>query len=332
MTDSKDILARLDPATRKRIKMANEVALNRIPLASIGLTRALNGGIGTGRQTLVWGSKSSGKSSMLLETVGLAQKEGLTCAWIDAEQAFDPQWATRLGVNVDELMLSPTKTISGMTEIGTDLLKAGVDILVVDSISALLPQAYFEKDSEELKDLSGSNKIGSMSKDMSAALAMLNYANSQTALILISQVRNKIGTWGASMSPTGGYSVSFYSSTSIKLTSSATESNQIKDSIQSGNILIDAMVGRKIDWIIDFNKIGPPMQKGDYNFYYNGEHVGIDRMSEVFNMAVQTGVITKVGKAGYHFGDESSWHGKAKTVQALREDPELLARVVSQIA
>ncbi len=330
MSDSTEILAKLDPATRKRLKMANEVSLDRIPLASYGLTRGTGGGIGTGRQTLIWGSKSAGKSSLCLETVGLAQESGLTCAWIDAEQAFDPVWAARLGVDSSSLIISPTKTIAGMTEIGCDLLHAGVDLLVVDSISALLPQAYFEKDSEELKDLSGSNKIGSVSKDFSAALAMLNYANSKTALVLISQVRNKIGTWGASMTPTGGYSVPFYSSTSIKLTASATESNQIKDSVPSGNILIDAMVGREVDWLIDFNKIGPPMQKGNYNFYYGGDHVGIDRMSEIFNAAVQTGVIQKTGKAYYEFEDKK-FNGKKKTIEALRSDSALLEKVVSGI-
>lgn len=327
MTTAKDIISQLSPETRKRIRMADEVKFERIPLASANLTKSLGGGIGTGRQTLVWGSKSSGKSSLFLETVGMAQKNGKVCAWIDAEQAFDQDWATRLGVDVKELILSPTKTIAGLTEIGTDLLRAGVDLLVVDSISALLPQAYFEKDKEELKDLSGSNKIGSVAKDMSAAVAMLNYANDKTALVLISQIRNKIGTYGASMAPTGGYAVSFYSSTSIKLTSSAAEYKQKSAQIQHGNKLVNSMVAREVDWIVDFNKIGPPMQKGSYDFYYDGSHVGIDRASEIFNEAKMSGVIDNKGK--WYYFDDYSWDGKEKVLTALREDQELLNKVAS---
>jgi recombination protein RecA len=95
-------------------------------------------------------------------------------------------------------------------------------------------------------------------------------------------------------------------------------------------MLIDTMVGRKVDWIVDFNKIGPPMQKGDYNFYYNGHHVGIDRMSEVFNLGVQHGVIQKTGKAYYEI-DGTQFHGKAKTIEAIRDNPGLLDEVVSKI-
>lgn len=329
MTTTEEVLSKLNKKTRDRVRLAEEMSIEKLELPSPALTRALNGGLGYGRQSLVWGTKSASKSSMCLEAIGMAQKKGKVCAWIDAEQAFDKTWAARLGADVDKLIISPTKTIAGMTEIGVDLMQSGVDVLVVDSISTLLPQAFFEKaDSKksgdpELKDFSGTNKIGSKAVDMANSMALLNYANTNTALILISQVRNKIFTGGAVGAPTGGNATLFNSSTSIKLTASAAEKDQIKEEIYVGTSLVSRPVAREVNWLIDWNKLAPMLRSGKYNFYYEGDHVGVDSVSDLFRTAVELGIINKGG--GWYSIDDHQWHGESAGIAALRGNPELMA-------
>jgi recombination protein RecA len=223
-----DILAKLDPKTRARVQSAQNVKVERQPTPSIGLNLALRGGLGYGRQVMVWGNKSAGKSSFCLQMIAVAQKEGKTCAWIDAEDSYDQEWAELLGVDSASLIHSKVKTINDMVDVSTKLMEAGVDIIVVDSISALLPAIYFEKDGNELKDLQDTKQIGAEAKDMTHAVKMLNYANKNTLLILISQQRNQFGSMHASHIPTGGMAVKFFSSTVIKLWSSEAEANAIK--------------------------------------------------------------------------------------------------------
>ena len=134
-----DILAKLDPKTRARVQSAVDVNVDKQPTPSIGLNLALKGGLAYGRQILVWGNKSAGKSSFCLQIIALAQKEGKTCACIDAEHSYDPSWAEQLGVDSNKLIYSPAKTVNDMVDVATKLMDAGVDMIVVDSISALLP-------------------------------------------------------------------------------------------------------------------------------------------------------------------------------------------------
>jgi len=175
-----DILSQLDPKLRKLVSSANGVEIEKQKTPSMGLNVALNGGLAYGRQVLIWGNKSAGKSSFCQQLIGMAQKDGKTCAWIDAEQSFDPQWAKRLGVDVDSLIYSSSRTINEMVDVATQLMSAGVDIIVVDSISALLPAIYFEKDSTELKQLENTKQIGAEARDMTNAVKMLNYSNNQS--------------------------------------------------------------------------------------------------------------------------------------------------------
>ena len=150
-----EVIAQLDPKIRKNLFVGDEMPETILqPTASYGLNRALGGGLPYGRQVLIWGSKSSAKSSMCLQMIGLAQKEGKVCAWIDAEMSYDKNWALRLGVDTSKLIVSQCRTINEMVDLGTKLMNAGVDIVVVDSITSLLPAIYFEKGSDELKDLS----------------------------------------------------------------------------------------------------------------------------------------------------------------------------------
>ena len=152
--DIESILSRLDPRLRKAVTLSSNILTpDMIPTPSYSLNRALNGGLLLGRQVLLWGSKSSAKSSLCLQTIGMAQKQGYTCAWIDAEMSYDEKWASKLGVDNSRLIYSEARTINNMVDVGTGLMGAGVDIIVVDSISALLPAIYFEKDTDDMKAL-----------------------------------------------------------------------------------------------------------------------------------------------------------------------------------
>ena len=217
---AEEILAKLDPKTRQRVQLATEIDVQKQVTPSIGLNLALKGGLGYGRQVLVWGNKSAGKSSFCLQMIAEAQKDGKVCAWIDAESSYSAEWAGRLGVDSDKLIYSSAKTTNDMVDVGVQLMNAGVDVIVVDSISALLPAIYFEKDGDELKNLQDTKQIGAEAKDMTHAVKMLNYANKNTLLVLISQQRNQFGSMHASHIPTGGMAVKFFSSTVIKLWSS----------------------------------------------------------------------------------------------------------------
>jgi len=331
MTETKmeDILARLDPKTRKRVQSATEVEIEKQPTPSLSLNVGLKGGLGYGRQVLVWGNKSAGKSSFCLQMIGEAQKNGKVCAWIDSEQSYSPEWAEQLGVDSEKLIYSPAKTINDMVDVGVDLMKAGVDIIVVDSISALLPAIYFEKDGSELKELQDTKQIGAEAKDMTHAVKMLNYANENTLLVLISQQRNSFGSMHATHIPTGGMAVKFFSSTIVKLWSSEAEANSIKDKISVGDRLIEQKVGRPVNWSIDYNKTGPQFINGSYDFYFQGNHVGVDKVADLVDVAELMGIIER-GGAWYTILDQRL-QGRAKVVEYVRTNPEVFDTLESMV-
>ncbi len=328
-----ELFANLSKNTKSRIIKASEVTNTKYPLASVNLTKDLGGGIGAGRQTLIYGNKSSGKSSSCLEMIALNQKNGKVCAWIDAENSFDVEWATKLGVNVEELLLSEAKSIHDALTVTQVLLKANVDIIVVDSISALVPSSYFEDKGELAEGLDKTKQIGSFSKEMAIFCNKANLMNSNTALVFISQVRNKFNTWGASLKPMGGESMMFFSSTVIKLWSSATEKEQITAEVTIGDKIISRPVGRRVNYTIEYNKIGPPNQYGEYDFYYGGDRVGIDQVGEIVDSAEALGIISK-GGAWYSFehnGESISLQGRKKVVAMVKENSHLRDELLEKI-
>jgi recombination protein RecA len=327
--DIDSLLAKLDPKTRARVQSAQNVVVDKQKTPSIGLNMALKGGLGYGRQTLVWGNKSAGKSSFCLQMIAMAQKDGKTCAWIDAEDSYDQSWAESLGVDSASLIHSKVKTVNDMVDVATKLMDAGIDVIVVDSISALLPAIYFEKDGNEMKDLQDTKQIGAEAKDMTHAVKMLNYANKNTLLVLISQQRNQFGSMHASHIPTGGMAVKFFSSTVIKLWSSEAEANAIKSGIKVGDKIIEQRVGRPVNWIIDYNKLGPPNLSGQYDFYYQGEHIGVDFVGETLDVAEMCGIVEKGG--AWYTVNEERFQGRAKTVAYLRENPDVVDRLIKEI-
>ena len=324
-----DVLAKLDPKTRARVQSAVDVQIEKQKTPSIGLNLALQGGLGYGRQVLVWGNKSAGKSSFCLQMISIAQKEGKTCAWIDAEHSYSPEWAEKLGVDSSKLIYSPAKTVNDMVDVATKLMEADVDMIVVDSISALLPAIYFEKDGNELKDLQDTKQIGAEAKDMTHAVKMLNYANKNTLLVLISQQRNQFGSMHASHIPTGGMAVKFFSSTVVKLWSSEAEANAIKAGIKVGDKIIEQRVGRPVNWIIDYNKLGPPNLSGQYDFYYQGETLGVDRIGETLDVAEMCGIVEKGG--AWYTVEGERLQGRAKAVQYLKENPKIVDKLIKEI-
>jgi len=326
---TEDILAKLDPKTRARIQIAQNINAERQITPSIGLNLALKGGFGYGRQVLVWGNKSAGKSSFCLQMIAAAQQEGKVCAWIDSEASYSADWAEKLGVDSSQLIYSSAKTINDMVDVAVQLMEVDVDIIVVDSISALLPAIYFEKDGSELKELQDTKQIGAEAKDMTHAVKMLNYANKNTLLVLISQQRNQFGSMHASHIPTGGMAVKFFSSTIIKLWASEAEANSIKSGVKVGDKILEQKVGRPVNWIVDYNKLGPPNLSGQYDFYYQGDSVGVDTVGETLDVAEMMGIVQR-GGAWYTVGEERI-QGRAKAVDYLRGNRKLVAEIQGKI-
>lgn len=325
-----DVLAKLDPKLRKAVTLSSEiVSPAKIPTPSHGLNNALGGGFLLGRQVLLWGSKSSAKSSLCLQIVGMAQKAGYTCAWIDAEMSYDDKWAERLGVDNSQLIYSEARTINDMVDVGTGLMAAGVDIIVIDSMSALLPAVYFEKDSDELKQLENTKQIGAESRDFSNAWKMLNYANNRvkpTLLLVISQARNNISAMYTSQGPQGGMSTKYYSSTIIKLFSSESDNQAIKGKIYSGDKIIEEKIGRKVRWEVQFSKTSPAFQSGEYDFYFRGDTIGIDSIADLVDLAEFRGNIEKGGAWYTVLGER--FQGRAKVVEWLKDNKEKVDELV----
>jgi len=334
MLTVEEVLAQLSPKLRKTVMAGDTIpATQYAETPSFGLNRALNGGLPYGRQVLVWGSKSSAKSSLCLQMIGLAQKEGKICAWIDAEMSYDKKWAEGLGVDSSKLIVSQCRTINEMVDVATHLMNAGVDIIVIDSITSLLPAIYFEKDSDELKQLENTKQIGAESRDFSNAWKMLNYANNKvkpTMLVLISQSRNNISAMYTSQQPTGGQATKFYSSTVIKLFSSESDNQAIKGKIHVGDKLIEEKVGRKIRWELQFSKTSPGFQSGEYDFYFRGDNVGIDSIGDLVDTAEMMGIVERTG-AWYVLPDGSKVQGRDGFVNKVREDIELQETIKNKI-
>jgi recombination protein RecA len=239
--------------------------------------------------------------------------------------SYDKKWAENLGVDTSKLIVSKARTINEMVDVGVQLIEAGVDMIVVDSITSLLPAIYFEKDSDELKQLENTKQIGAESRDFSNAWKMINYANNKikpTLFVLISQSRNNISAMYTSQQPTGGQATKFYSSTVIKLFSSESDNQAIKGKIHVGDKLIEEKIGRKVRWELQFSKTSPGFQSGEYDFYFRGDDVGIDSIGDLVDTAELAGFINRTG-AWYQLDDGTKVQGRDGLVARVKEDLEL---------
>jgi recombination protein RecA len=328
-----EALAQLDPRIRKRLSNGAGFKTEFQPTPSYGLNRALGGGLPYGRQVLIWGSKSSAKSSLCLQMVGLAQAEGKLCAWIDAEMSYDEAWAKKLGVDTENLIVSQARTINEMVDVGTALINAGVDLVVVDSITSLLPAIYFEKDSDELKQLENTKQIGAESRDFSNAWKMINYANNKvkpTLFVLISQSRNNISAMYTQQQPTGGQATKFYSSTVIKLFSSESDNQAIKGKIPVRDKLIEEKIGRKVKWELQFSKTSPGFQSGEYDFYFRGDKVGVDAVGDLVDTAEMAGIVSRTG-AWYIVSEDKKVQGREAFINYVKENDEFRKDIEDQL-
>lgn len=321
-----DILARLNPKTAESFRKASELETEHLMTPSLGINMAI-GGLRYGGIHTLWGNRSSGKSMFCLGLVREAQKQGKTVAWVDAEKNFDKNWAGRHGVDTDNMIISHTTSMANTANNAVDLVSNGVDLLIVDSMSVLLPQSYFEDG--EIKDLEKTNQIGTFSKNYASMVNMLNDRNHHTCIVMISQVRNKFHQYGASKSLMGGEAAEFMNSTIIKLYGALSDKDSIKGQITNGDLILERPIGRPVTWTIDKAR-GPGMgQTNSYDMYFAGDNVGIDLTGEVIDYGVEFGVIHK-GGAWYTVNDERL-QGRAKAVKYLKENNDVQEKLYHEI-
>jgi len=330
LTNIEKILAKLNPKTAEAFRIGSTTENELLPTPSLGLNIAIKG-FGYGRQTTLWGNRSGGKTLMCLQTVANAQNAGKSVAWIDAEKNFDKAWARRNGVDTDELAISTITSIADMADAGYDLMRAGIDVLVVDSVSALLPQSYFEDATKggELKPLAGTGQIGTFSKNLGTALNMFNNINEHTAIILISQVRTNITQTGGIPIPMGGIALQHMNSTQIKLWANPNIKEAIKGEVTNGDLVFERPIGRKTIWTVEKNR-GPGMNMtGDYDLYFAGDFVGIDLVGEILDFGVEIGSIRK-GGAWLYIGEEK-FQGRPAAVKYLRDNLDIQEKIYQEI-
>ncbi|MBO7537149.1 MAG: recombinase RecA [Alphaproteobacteria bacterium] len=289
------------------------IDIESISTGSIGLDMALGvGGFPKGRIIEVFGPESSGKTTLALHAVAEAQKAGGKCAYVDAEHALDPVYARHLGVNVDELILSQPDTGEQALEIADTLVRSGaIDILVVDSVAALVPKAEIEGDM-------GDSHMGLQARLMSQALRKLTatVAKSNCIMIFINQIRMKIGVFfGNPETTTGGNALKFYASVRLDIR----RIGSLKDK--------DEVVGNQVRVKVVKNKVAPPFKVVEFDIIY-GE--GISKVGELLDMGVKIGVVEKSG-AWYSFNGEKIGQGKEAARNYLKEHPEIADKIEKKI-
>ncbi len=292
---------------------AKIVKMEAISTGSISLNYALGiNGVPKGRVIEIYGPESSGKTTLALHIIANCQKTGGTAAFVDAEHALDPQYAKRIGVNVNELLISQPDTGEQALEIvETLVLSSGVDVIVIDSVAALTPKAEIEGDM-------GDAHMGLQARLMSQALRKLTAiaAKSKTTIIFINQIRMKIGVFfGNPETTTGGKALKFYSSVRIEVRRAA----QIKQG--------EKVIGNRVKAKVVKNKVAPPFQTAEFDIMYNE---GISWSGDLINMAVSRKVVEKSG-SWYVFGSEKLGQGLEAAKRSLKEDPKIAAKIVKNL-
>jgi recombination protein RecA len=327
MASAEEVMASLGSDPRFNAVFGNTIEVVRLPTPSAAMTHGLNGGFAFGRMAMIWGPKSAGKSTFATQLLALAQSLGYSGAYLDVEGTYDPEWGARLGVNNDELIYADAKTVNKMVDTSIALMQADVDVLVVDSITALIPATFLEDDKVELKPMAKTGAIAGLARDMSHALPMLSYANKNTFVLLVSQSRKQqkgAMYWGDG--PTGGGSVPFYCSQVINLWTSESKQNTIMGEVVNGDQIIEKPIGRKVKWFVEYNKIGPDRYEGEYDLIYEGDIVGVDDIGEVLDAAVLKGTVRK-GGAWYYFGEQKLGQGRNNATKFLREEKEVFQAI-----
>ena len=284
-----------------------------IPTGSLGLDIALGiGGLPRGRIVEIYGPESSGKTTLTLEVIAQCQKLGGTAAFIDAEHALDPIYAEKLGVNVDELLVSQPDTGEQALEVADIMVSSGgIDILVIDSVAALVPKA-------EIEGEMGDHHVGLQARLMSQALRKItgNVKKSDTLVIFINQIRHKIGVmFGSPETTAGGNALKFYSSVRMDIRRIGT----VKDG--------DEAVGNETRVKVVKNKVSPPFKQAEFQILYNK---GINRLGELIDKGADLDIIEKAG-AWYSYEGEKIGQGKANSIEFLEQNPKLLKTIEKRV-
>ncbi|MDG2289172.1 MAG: recombinase RecA [Woeseiaceae bacterium] len=287
--------------------------IEAISTGSIGLDVALGiGGLPKGRVVEIYGPESSGKTTLTLQVIAEAQKVGGTAAFIDAEHALDPSYAEKLGVNVDELLVSQPDTGEQALEI-TDMLvrSSAVDIIVIDSVAALTPKA-------EIEGEMGDSHMGLQARLMSQALRKLtgNIKRSNVMVIFINQIRMKIGVmFGSPETTTGGNALKFYASVRLDI--------RRIGAIKKG----DEVVGNQTRVKVVKNKVSPPFKQAEFEILYGK---GISRLGELIDLGVQNDIVNKAG-SWYSYGDDRIGQGKDNASEFLKEHPDMADEIEKRV-
>lgn len=289
------------------------VGVNAISTGSIGLDYALGvGGLPRGRIIEIFGPESSGKTTLSLHVIAEAQKLGGICAFIDAEHAMDPEYSKRLGVKIDELLISQPDTGEQALEIVESLVRSGkIDVIVVDSVAALTPKDEIEGDM-------GAYHVGKQARLMSQALRKLTaiVARSKTIVIFINQIRMQIGVmFGNPETTPGGKALKFYTSVRLDIRRIA----QIKKG--------EEIMGGRIRVKVVKNKVAAPFKQTEFDLMYNE---GISKEGEMIALGEKFGIIKKSGNS-YEYGDVKIGRGYDSTRQFLREDKKISAQILKEI-
>ena len=287
--------------------------IEAVSTGSIGLDVALGiGGLPKGRVVEIYGPEASGKTTLTLQVVAEAQKTGGTAAFVDAEHALDPSYAEKLGVNVDELLVSQPDTGEQALEITDMLVRSGaVDIIVIDSVAALTPKA-------EIEGEMGDSHMGLQARLMSQALRKLagNIKRSNAMVIFINQIRMKIGVmFGSPETTTGGNALKFYASVRLDI--------RRIGALKKG----DEVIGNQTRVKVVKNKVAPPFKMAEFEILY-GE--GISREGEIIELAVDQGIIDKAG-SWYSYGSDRIGQGKENVREYLKANPEISNDIETQI-
>ncbi|WP_264213537.1 recombinase RecA [Leisingera thetidis] len=298
------------------MKLGDGTALQEIEASStgsLGLDIALGiGGLPMGRIIEIYGPESSGKTTLTLHCIAEQQKKGGVCAFVDAEHALDPQYAAKLGVDLDELLISQPDTGEQALEITDTLVRSGaVNMVIVDSVAALTPKSELEGDM-------GDSSVGVQARLMSQAMRKLtgSISRSKCMVIFINQIRMKIGVmFGSPETTTGGNALKFYSSVRLDIR----RIGAIKDR--------DEVVGNATRVKVVKNKVAPPFKQVEFDIMY-GE--GISKMGELLDLGVAAGVVNKSG-AWFSYGDERIGQGRENAKTFLRENPSIAFDIEDKI-
>ncbi|HTF95849.1 MAG TPA: recombinase RecA [Cellvibrio sp.] len=299
--------------TVMRMGDREDLVIPSISTGSLGLDVALGiGGLPKGRIIEIYGPESSGKTTLTLQVIAEAQRQGGTCAFIDAEHALDPIYATKLGVNVEDLIVSQPDTGEQALEVTDMLVRSGaVDVLVVDSVAALTPRA-------EIEGEMGDHHVGLQARLMSQALRKItgNIKNANCLVIFINQIRMKIGVmFGNPETTTGGNALKFYASVRLDI--------RRIGAVKEG----EEVVGSETRVKVVKNKVAPPFKQAEFQILYGS---GINRMGEVVDYGVKLGLIDKAG-AWYSYQGNKIGQGKNNVMKFLQENPTIAQELEQKV-